>query len=348
MRACLRWRGLAAVTAVLAGMAGGVAGEGTAPPDGPPPALRDTGLYADFDTLVVDPRHLAFAPQYPLWTDGASKRRWISLPPGTAIDASDPDAWVFPPGTRFWKEFSFAGRRVETRLLERLTDGQWRYAAYEWSADGRDARLAPGQGRRAAFPLGDGKAHAIPSVSDCRVCHEARRLRCSGSACSSSRPTAIPAALHAEARRPRRASTSPTWPTPACSSDCPPSLLGRRRGSRPLARPSGRRSATSTAIAATATIRTASFATSGCSCGTCRRSGGRAGHREHRRPAGQGCGARTEPGRRAPRSTPGVPSEARSPSASGRATRRCRCRRSAPSWRPGGRRTGPAMDREPG
>jgi hypothetical protein len=24
-----------------------------------------------------------------LWTDGAVKRRWISLPPGTAIDASD-------------------------------------------------------------------------------------------------------------------------------------------------------------------------------------------------------------------------------------------------------------------
>ena len=199
MRVCLRWRGLAAVTAVLAGMAGGVAGEGTAPPDGPPPALRDTGLYADFDTLVVDPRHLAFAPQYPLWTDGASKRRWISLPPGTAIDGSDPDAWVFPPGTRFWKEFSFAGRRVETRLLERLTDGQWRYAAYEWSADGRDARLAPGQGRRAAFPLGDGKAHAIPSVSDCRVCHEASPTAVLGFSLLQLSPDRDPGAPHAEA-----------------------------------------------------------------------------------------------------------------------------------------------------
>ena len=44
----------------------------------------------------IDPRNLAFAPQYPLWTDGAAKRRWISLPPGTAIDASDPENWVFP------------------------------------------------------------------------------------------------------------------------------------------------------------------------------------------------------------------------------------------------------------
>ena len=81
----------------------------------PPPDLRDTGLYADVETLQIDARHLAFAPQYPLWTDGATKRRWISLPPGSAIDASDPDAWVFPAGTRLWKEFSFgasASRRA--------------------------------------------------------------------------------------------------------------------------------------------------------------------------------------------------------------------------------------------
>ena len=75
----------------------------------PPPTLQETGLYSDFATLEVDPRHLAFSPQYPLWTDGAAKRRWISLPPGSAIDGSDPDAWVFPVGTRLWKEFSFGG-----------------------------------------------------------------------------------------------------------------------------------------------------------------------------------------------------------------------------------------------
>ena len=65
----------------------------------PPASLRDTGLYIDFERLEIDPAHLPFAPQYALWTDGAAKRRWISLPPGTAIDASDPDAWVFPVGT---------------------------------------------------------------------------------------------------------------------------------------------------------------------------------------------------------------------------------------------------------
>jgi hypothetical protein len=136
-----------------------------------PATLRDTGLYADFDRRTVDPANLAFAPQYPLWTDGAIKRRWMRLPPGGVIDASDPDAWLFPAGTRFWKEFAFGGRPVETRYIERLPDGQWLFAAYEWTADGREAVLAPVRGRRGAYPLTGGRAHAIPAVSDCQVCH---------------------------------------------------------------------------------------------------------------------------------------------------------------------------------
>jgi cytochrome c553 len=165
---------------------------------GPPPALlRDTGLYADFATLKVDSRHLAFAPQYPLWTDGAVKRRWISLPPGTAIDASDPDAWVFPVGTRFWKEFAFGGRRIETRMLERLPDG-WRYAAYEWSADGREATLAPAAGQRGAFAFGGGRSHTIPGVTDCKVCHEGRRTPVLGFSLLQLSPDRDSGAPHAE------------------------------------------------------------------------------------------------------------------------------------------------------
>ena len=141
----------------------------------PPPDLRDTGLYVDVETLQIDARHLAFSPQYPLWTDGATKRRWISLPPGSAIDASDPDAWVFPAGTRLWKEFSFEGKRVETRFMERQADGQWRYAAYAWSADGSTAQLVPERGKRGAYPLGGGKSHTIPGVNDCKACHQGGR-----------------------------------------------------------------------------------------------------------------------------------------------------------------------------
>ena len=161
-----------------------------------PTTLQETGLYSDFAALEVDPRHLAFSPQYPLWTDGATKRRWISLPPGTAIDGLDPDAWVFPVGTRLWKEFAFNGRRVETRYLERMADGEWLYAAYEWSADGRDARLAPERGRRNAYPLAGGRSHTIPGLVDCAVCHRGGGSEVLGFSALQLSPDRDPGALH--------------------------------------------------------------------------------------------------------------------------------------------------------
>jgi hypothetical protein len=164
----------------------------------PPQTLEDTGLYADFATLQIDPRHLAFSPQYPLWTDGAAKRRWISLPPGTVIDGSDPDAWVFPLGTRLWKEFSFGGRRVETRYIERQADGQWLYAAYAWSPDGREAQLVSERGRRGAYPLGGGRSHTIPGISDCKACHQGGRSEVLGFSALQLSPERDPGAPHAE------------------------------------------------------------------------------------------------------------------------------------------------------
>lgn len=133
------------------------------------PTLRDTGLYADWATKTVAAGRRPFTPQYPLWTDGAAKRRWIQLPAALSIDASDPDAWQLPVGTRLWKELTF-GRRVETRYMERTLDG-WRYATYVWNDDESEATLAPARGALASAKVGDGLRHVIPSEADCRVCH---------------------------------------------------------------------------------------------------------------------------------------------------------------------------------
>jgi hypothetical protein len=167
---------------------------------GPPQFLHETGLYSDAAALRIDPAHLPFAPQYPLWTDGATKRRWISLPPGTAVDASDPDAWVFPVGTRLWKEFAFGGVPVETRYIERRPDGRWLYAAYAWSADGRSAALVPEQGRRGAYPLNAKRAHTIPGVNDCKACHEGGRSQVLGFGTLQLSSDRDPLAPHAEPR----------------------------------------------------------------------------------------------------------------------------------------------------
>jgi len=134
-----------------------------------PEHLADTGLYESGSTSRLQADVLQFSPQYPLWSDGATKHRWIKLPPGTSIDAAQPDAWDFPRGTKLWKEFSL-GDRVETRYIERGLDGIWRYASYVWNAEGTDAVLAPAGGIR-DLPV-PGKRYAIPAQDDCRACHE--------------------------------------------------------------------------------------------------------------------------------------------------------------------------------
>jgi hypothetical protein len=163
---------------------------------GPPIRLADTGLYTDFSRGLIHPEALPYAPQYPLWSDGATKRRWIRLPRGAAIDGRDPDAWRFPVGTRIWKEFSF-GRRVETRFMERTRAG-WRFATYAWTEDGRDAALAPSAGVRDAAPGATGRTHDLPSVRDCQACHEGARSTVLGFSALQLSPDRDPLAPHAE------------------------------------------------------------------------------------------------------------------------------------------------------
>ena len=139
-----------------------------------PEHLHETGLFAAGQPDRLGAFVRPFEPRHALWSDGAAKRRWIRLPPGTAIDARNPDAWRFPRGTRLWKEFSHAGR-VETRYLEHGTDGQWRFATYVWSADGRSARLAPAGGVALAVTGAPSGRYAVPSRADCLACHAGAR-----------------------------------------------------------------------------------------------------------------------------------------------------------------------------
>ena len=178
-------------TRAAAGAQGGPA------PRAAPPRLADTGLYADLATRRLAEGVRTWTPQYPLWSDGATKRRFIRLPPGATIDATEPDAWIFPAGTRLWKEFSF-GRRVETRYMERRDDGSWIFATYLWSEDGADAVLAPEEGVRAAAAIRPGVFHDLPSVGDCTACHGAGPTPVLGFSALQLSPDRDPLAPHGE------------------------------------------------------------------------------------------------------------------------------------------------------
>jgi hypothetical protein len=190
-----QWYGATTVGALLVSALPAL-GEGWAPPA----TLRETGLYVDWDRKIVAPENLPYTPQYPLWTDGATKRRFIHLPRGAWIDASDPDAWRFPPGTRLWKEFSF-GRRVETRYLEKTALG-WEYAVYVWNEDETEATLAPERGVPRAALIRDDVWHSVPSRYDCRICHEGRPVPVLGFGALQLSTDRDPRAPHAE--RPSR------------------------------------------------------------------------------------------------------------------------------------------------
>jgi mono/diheme cytochrome c family protein len=162
----------------------------------PPPALRETGLYADWAAKTIAAGNLPFSPQYPLWSDGAVKSRWMHIPKGRFIDGSNPDVWKFPVGTRLWKEFRFGGR-AETRFME-LTRTGWQFAAYVWNDDESEAVLAPDAGIKQSVPIRDGIRHAIPSRIDCRACHEAGEVRVLGVTALQLSPDRDPNAPHAE------------------------------------------------------------------------------------------------------------------------------------------------------
>jgi hypothetical protein len=192
MRARLHRHSVVTVAAALSLCAVAFADDISAPPQ----RLSDTGLFAPGAPTQVRGDALDFSPLYPLWSDGASKRRWISLPAGAAIDASNPDAWEFPRGTKLWKEFAH-GRAVETRFIERMADGTWRFAAYVWNEQGTEAELAPAGG--ATVKLDGNRRYTVPGEADCRACHDGGAVPVLGFSALQLSPDRDPFAPHAEA-----------------------------------------------------------------------------------------------------------------------------------------------------
>jgi hypothetical protein len=146
--------------------------------DGLPDSLSCTGLYSDIRRKIVGPGVRQFAPAVPLWSDGSGKQRWIMLPEGKQIDASQPNDWVFPVGTKLFKEFRVNGRRIETRIFQKTRDDRWARAAYEWDVDETEATRSLG-GDRADVILNDSVYH-VPTGRECDQCHGGRKDRILG------------------------------------------------------------------------------------------------------------------------------------------------------------------------
>ncbi len=130
-------------------------------------------LYVDEACEVLAPGILAYTPRFLLWSDGSAKERYVLLPPDTQIDTRDPDNWVYPVGTKIWKNFVVGETRVETRLLEKRIAGTgaaaWSLRTFGWNAEQTQAtELMDG----AENVLGT--EHDIPDIAACVQCHADR------------------------------------------------------------------------------------------------------------------------------------------------------------------------------
>jgi hypothetical protein len=133
-----------------------------------PQHLECTGLYSDFTNKVTDASALSYAPGVVLWADGATKNRWLYLPPNSKIDTSNMDEWVFPVGTKVWKEFQVSSKRIETRLYTKASASTWLWTTYQWTSNETDAV------RNDAGVTNVVGSYEIPKHGDCDGCHVGR------------------------------------------------------------------------------------------------------------------------------------------------------------------------------
>lgn len=149
------------------------------PVDAGQPCQGPPGLYVEGSCDVLALGLRSFRPRYQLWSDGSTKDRYIYLPPGTRIDTTDPDRWVFPQGTRIYKTFSqeIGGvmTRLETRLLEKVGDrpgvSSWQMRTFGWNA-AQDEVHEVMVGEQDVL----GTMHDIPARADCVQCHTGAAL----------------------------------------------------------------------------------------------------------------------------------------------------------------------------
>lgn len=155
-----------------------------------PPVLSATGVFRDLRTLTPADELVPFAPNSPLWTDGAIKTRWMAVPndgapytPNEQIAFAPVGEWGFPNGTVFVKQFDLVvneatgeRKRQETRLLVRDADGAVYGVTYKWRADHSDADLLPaGLEEDVAIKDTSGavriQRYSYPSRAQCLFCH---------------------------------------------------------------------------------------------------------------------------------------------------------------------------------
>jgi len=111
-----------------------------------PELLSDLGVFDELESLTPSSGIMPYEINAPLWSDGAAKKRWISLPDTSKIVFDRVNPWTFPVGTVFIKHFELpisedSIKRLETRFFVIDLDKNGYGLTYRWDSTDTDATL---------------------------------------------------------------------------------------------------------------------------------------------------------------------------------------------------------------
>jgi len=164
-----------------------------------PRKLSETGLFAETKTLKPEKGLIPYSVNAELWSDGATKERYLAIPGESKIEyetvtypqpaPGSVPGWRFPDGTVLVKTFFLETepgmkRRLETRLLvasrlggtEEYGDQVWNGYTYIWNDTQTDAELADIKGVDKEYSIRTGMGERketwhFPSRAECTMCH---------------------------------------------------------------------------------------------------------------------------------------------------------------------------------
>ena len=151
-----------------------------------PAMLSQTGCVNMADPAMPAPGLIPYSVRSPLWSDGASKQRFLRIPDGSKIHVLDCVAeasgcnadtvngddghWEMPVGSVLVKNFSIQDKIIETRLIMRRSMTKWLFYGYEWNDAETEATLLPDDNVGKDRPVGAQVWH-YPGRGQCPQCH---------------------------------------------------------------------------------------------------------------------------------------------------------------------------------
>jgi len=156
----------------------------------PPDKLSEYGLFEGNGSTQQPAKGVVpYDIRSPLFSDYATKYRFVWMPPGTSAQYRENDVFEFPVGTILVKTFAYLndladpakGRRlIETRLLIHRKEG-WIGLPYVWNDEQTEAVLRiVGTRKDVRWMHTDGQErtlnYIVPNVNQCLGCHENRKV----------------------------------------------------------------------------------------------------------------------------------------------------------------------------